>query len=409
MANLNALATKVFGKTGSIISTTFVIYFIATSVGLLTNIVIARFFGKEMFGVYSYFLSITNLIHIFASFGLANTIAKLTEKQLSRKLLAKILVYVIIASFVFSLVFYQIASYLDLNPALNFFFWLIFGYSLMISVFTILSGAIRRTERYEVSMRFLTFNRVLVFLFILIAILSKNFWLVLLSATVSMLLLVPFKLKLTRLSSQKANFKPLFKKSLPFFLALIGMHSIYYIDRISIKYVLNFSELGYYTGFSNYINILRVSAYVIPFVMITASARKDFNIIGSVKKLISFILPFALAIGLTAPYLVVFLFGSEFAKVDSFLIWSLVISSSLLVIYSLINSIYLGQVQETRRKVVILTFDAILAIVVNLALNIFLISKIGLAGAPIATITVLAIKILLNTYGLKTSIKAVQT
>jgi len=81
----------------------------------------------------------------------------------------------------------------------------------------------------------------------------------------------------------------------------------------------------------------------------------------------------------------------------------MVVSSALLVIYSLINSIFLGEHTSNKTTNIILGFDAFLSICVNLILNVILISNFGLIGAPVATAIVLLGKIFLNLFGLKFS------
>ena len=181
------------------------------------------------------------------------------------------------------------------------------------------------------------------------------------------------------------------------------MHSMYHIDRISINYVLDFAQLGYFSAYSNFINILRIGAFTIPFVMITKSSRQKYMPFKSIKKLLILLLPIALLIGLITPFIVPFLYGSEFVDINYYLIWSMVVSSALLVIYSLINSIFLGEHTSNKTTNIILGFDAFLSICVNLILNVILISNFGLIGAPVATAIVLLGKIFLNLFGLKFS------
>jgi O-antigen/teichoic acid export membrane protein len=394
------MISKILGRTGERISKTFLINLIVVSVGLLTNILIARFFGQELFGVYSYFFGLTNLIYIFASFGLVNSIAKLNPEDLSKSLIKKIILFLITTSFITALFAYALGEYFRLNPDINYFFIFVFLYSAIVCIFTVLGGALRRLEKYETAAYFSLFNRIILILMIIAITTIGKFWWIFPSMTLAILLLLPFEFSKGSFSRQSAKLKELLKTSLPFFLSIIGINAIYHIDRISIKFVLDFAALGYYTGFANFINILRTGAYVIPFVMITASARKKFDTLKSLRKLLFLLLPISLGVGLIAPVIVPLLFGSEYAQINYLLIWSIVISCTLLVLYSLINSLYLSKTNNKRKNYVLL-LDAILSTIINLILNIYLITLWGLAGAPIATIIVLILKIILNTYGLK--------
>jgi O-antigen/teichoic acid export membrane protein len=399
--NIPIQLNKILGKTGERISSTFLVNFVVVSIGLVTNILIARLFGQENFGVYSYFFGLTNLIYIFAGFGLVNSVAKLTKENLSKNLVKKIILFLVAASFIFSLIAYYVGNVFELNPDINYFFISVFGYSMVICIFMMLSGAIRRLEKYELATYFSLYNRIILISLVIVIGFIGKFWWIFPAMAFAILFLLPFEFKRGSFSKKAQKLIPLLKTSLPFFLSIIGVNAIYHIDRISIKFVFDFISLGYYTGFANYVNILRTGAYVIPFVMITASARKKFDISKSVKKLIILLVPISIGIGFTAPIIVPFLFGSEYSQINYLLIWSMVLSCTLLVIYSLINSLYLSKTHN-KIKNYILFLDALLSTAINMGLNILLISRIGLAGAPIATSIVLSAKIALNRYGIKT-------
>lgn len=393
---------KLLGKTGMQISRTFLVNSCVFVVGLFINILIARYFGQESFGVYSYFFGLTNLIYIFASFGLANSVAKLTRDQIGKSLTKKIVLFVAATSFVFSLIAYFAGRVFGLNPDMKFFFWLVFAYSFGVCAFNIMGGLLRRLERFDLAINFSLYNRLFLLALTGVSILLKNFWLALVSMSIAIISLVPFETRKAELSKSAGSLAGTLKASFVFFLALISMHAMYHIDRISINYVLDFVQLGYYTGFSNFVNILRIGAFTIPFVMITKSAHYKYNLFRSARKLLLFVTPVAVIIGLTSPFFVPLLFGAEFQQIDYLLVWSLVLSCLLLVLYSLINSIYLGT-ENSRKKKIVLIVDAIFSVAVNFALNIVFIQQIGLAGAPVATAIVLLAKIGLNMYGLKSA------
>ncbi|MBT3582978.1 oligosaccharide flippase family protein [Candidatus Woesearchaeota archaeon] len=391
------------GKTGKIISKVFLVNILIVAIGLLTNIVIARFFGKENFGIYMYFFSITNLIYIFASFGLANTFAKFNLNELTKTLLKKVISLLVLSSFIFSVAIYFFGEYLNLNPNIKLFFWLVLLYSFGVSLFNILGGSLRCLEKFKLAIKFSLYNRIILILLILFAILLRNFWFVLLAMSIAIISLSIYEFSKIKFGVKNISIKKLLLITFPFFLALINMHSMYHIDRISINYVLDFAQLGYFSAYSNFINILRIGAFTIPFVMITKSSRQKYMPFKSIKKLLILLLPIALLIGLITPFIVPFLYGSEFVDINYYLIWSMVVSSALLVIYSLINSIFLGEHTSNKTTNIILGFDAFLSICVNLILNVILISNFGLIGAPVATAIVLLGKIFLNLFGLKFS------
>jgi O-antigen/teichoic acid export membrane protein len=387
------------GKTGNIISEVFLINILIVGVGLLTNTFIARWFGQENFGIFMYFFSITNMIYLFVSFGLANYVAKLKQSELSRKLFIKIIYVILIFNFLGSAIIYIVGR--NLQPQIAFWFWLVFLYSFGMTLFNIVGGALRRLEKFKLAMYFSLFNRIVLIVLVAISALLQNFWLVLLSMSIAIISVILFELPKIKLSNSGASIKTTLNKSIPFLLALLSMQVLYHIDRISIRYLLSFTQLGYFSGYSNFINILRIGAFTIPFVMITKSSRQEYNIYRSLRKLSIVLIPLALIIGFSAPYFVPFLFGPEYAVVNYQLIWMMILSSSLLVIYSLTNSIYLGSKKSDFLMQKIMWLDAFLSVGLNLTLNYYFIIQWGLVGAPLATTITLFSKIILNSYAIK--------
>ena len=293
------------GKTGNIISEVFLINILIVGVGLLTNTFIARWFGQENFGIFMYFFSITNMIYLFVSFGLANYVAKLKQSELSRKLFIKIIYVILIFNFLGSAIIYIVGR--NLQPQIAFWFWLVFLYSFGMTLFNIVGGALRRLEKFKLAMYFSLFNRIVLIVLVAISALLQNFWLVLLSMSIAIISVILFELPKIKLSNSGASIKTTLNKSIPFLLALLSMQVLYHIDRISIRYLLSFTQLGYFSGYSNFINILRIGAFTIPFVMITKSSRQEYNIYRSLRKLSIVLIPLALIIGFSAPYFVPFL------------------------------------------------------------------------------------------------------
>jgi O-antigen/teichoic acid export membrane protein len=386
--------TKILGKTSKILSEVFMINVLIVSIGLLTNILIARWFGQENFGIFMYFFSLTNLIYLFASFGFANYIAKLRQDELGKKLFAKIILITLITTLIVSILV-SIAGQ-NITPPIKFWFWLVFLYAFGITFFNIVGGAIRRLEKFRLAIYFSLLNRIVLLTLIVISAILQNFWFVLLSMSIAILSLVLIELPKLKLVKTNTNIRTTLFRTVPFLLALLSMQALYHIDRVSINYLLSFTQLGYFSGYSNFINILRIGAFTIPFVMITKSSRQKYNLQKSLRKISFLLIPIALGIGLTTPYIVPFLFGPAFMIVNYPLIWMMILASSLLVIYSLVNAIYLGSGISTHRMTHILLFDAGLSVVLNLVLNILLISKYGLVGAPLATAITLFVKIVLN-------------
>ena len=139
----------------------------------------------------------------------------------------------------------------------------------------------------------------------------------------------------------------------------------------------------------------------LPIVLVPSAAIFQYKIKKSFGKLLIFLIPFAMIIGGLSFLVVPLFYGAGFNLDTPWLPWILVISSSLLVIYTFFNSIYVGENKIKKRDMKILGIDAALSIFLNIFLNIIFIKTYGVIGAPIATSIVLLLKIILMFYGLK--------
>jgi O-antigen/teichoic acid export membrane protein len=129
------------------------------------------------------------------------------------------------------------------------------------------------------------------------------------------------------------------------------------------------------------------------------AAVSNYKIKKSLFKILIVIIPFAIFV-LAASYVIVpLLYGANYK--DLYLPIALVISSTLLVIYSYFNSIFVGENEPNKKYLTIISIDFFLSLILNTFLNILFIKKYGIIGAPIATSIVIVLKILLNMYAIK--------
>ena len=64
------------GETKGHLIKTFLVYFFVSFFMVLTKIVIARLYGQEELGIYSYFFSVASFLFLFTSFGFCEALTK---------------------------------------------------------------------------------------------------------------------------------------------------------------------------------------------------------------------------------------------------------------------------------------------------------------------------------------------
>jgi len=182
------------------------------------------------------------------------------------------------------------------------------------------------------------------------------------------------------------------------FLMALSFNAMYNIDKIAIKYVLDFSQLGLFSAYASVVNSIRLIAPAFPFILIPAAAQTKYNIKKSLQKTLFFLIPLASSIVVGSYLFVPILYGAEFSA--EFLLPALIaIPSSLLVVYALLIGIFVGECKESKFKRKILTIDFLTSTIFNLVLNIYFIKLFGILGSPIATAIILSFKIMLILFG----------
>ena len=396
------------GKTGKNIILVFIIQGSIAVFSLLTSIAVGRFYNKEILGYYSYFLSLTGLIALFAIPGVKHAVARLlSEKEdYALDVYKKSLIVGLVGSIVTLPLFWIVTNYLGVNPPVKHFFLFIMGFTVVNILVAINRNLLRGTQKIILSSGQELIARITTLVVIAMASLAflDPYW-VFLGLIIGFFVQAVFQgfsLKPYMKKGLKISYSYFSRNLLLFFFVAVSTVGIYAIDRLSISYVMDFVNLGQFEAFSNLINIIRMIAFVLPYVLIPMAVKSRYQIKKSFVKIIGFLFPFAVTIGALSFVFVPILFGQEFAlPFSSPLPWLLVISTSSLVIFSFFNSILMGENQFSKGLLKVAGMDAFLSIVVNLGLNLFFIQKLGLIGAPIATITVLWMKILLNVSVLK--------
>jgi len=397
---------KFFGRTSKELVKVFTIQLLIVLFGFLTNILIARFFGKESLGVFTYFFGLVGLLAIISLFGMQSSIVTIVKrnKNLAGDVIRKSFLLSIPFAFITTYLAIFLTDHFSLNPNYSYFKFMIYLYVVVQGFYALFSNYLRAFDKFTLSNIFNLLFRVAFIVFVFVSYYYDSFYLLLLSMTLAMLVNFPYLLYkffsfLPAVKEKILTFE-LLRISFAFLLQSVALYSMLQVDRLTINYVLSFSSLGDYAAYSSVINIIRLAAAVFPIVLTPLAVSTKFQIRSSFKKIMIVLIPFATFVYFSSWFLVPFLFGTEFI-VDYYVLLVMTISASLLVIYSYFNSIYLGEGELDKQQMRVVIVDAILSVFVNLFLNVILLKKYGLIGAPIATVVTIIIKILVVTYGIK--------
>lgn len=405
---------KKLGETSSHLFKTFFVYgFIAFSM-ILIKIMIARFYGQESLGIFTYFFSVASLAFLFTSFGFPEAITQIIIKEpgkLKSALLNSLKYLIPLTIFVLIVIFY-LPIFKELRPYYTSFFLYLITYTLFYLTYSIFRGFKLFAEGSFYSL----INRILFVGFIGVlfvnhfpfpyVLLSMSFALIL--ATLISLPKIIFLYKKTTKKLSNINLvkvtdsikqKKFLCLAISLFLMQVGFYSLRYIDAITIQYLVDFSSLGLYSAHSSITNAIRLVAYVFPVVVLPMAVISSYKLKKSLQKVLLVLVPFALLILAATYFFIPIFYGPEYKAI--FLPIVLVISSTLLVIYAYFNSILVGENNFSRFFIIILSIDFILSLGLNTILNIFFILKWGIIGAPIATALTILLKITLNIYGIR--------
>src|SRR3989344_1620070 len=197
------------GQTTSYLLKTFFIYGLISLSILLTRVLIARFYGIDSLGIFSYFWSLVTVVFLFASFGipeaLTQTIVKDPSKIYSTLKYWSIFSLPLTLLIILPLVFFE--GYLPPGLILNFVLYLI-TYHLFYLSYSILRGY----KRFFECSLFSLVNRLLaIFLIVISFLLGLPFNTMLLSFSLALLISAIWPMKqiisLIRLSSVDKNFQ----------------------------------------------------------------------------------------------------------------------------------------------------------------------------------------------------------
>ncbi len=411
------------GETKGHLIKTFLVYFFVSFFMVLTKIVIARLYGQEELGIYSYFFSVASFLFLFTSFGFCEALTK--KLAAGKDSLFDLFKYSALGMLVFTfpifLLFYLFFPLADV-PYMRLSFFLFVG---SYSIYYLFYSVIRGKKYFAESSAYTLIWRGFFVLFLVIFV-DLLFWKLLMMLSlgifVAALCMLPRLYLLVR--EEKLVFEDAKKdleKNNPknrnisgggsisskeylylafsLFLLQVGFYSLRTVDIYFIELLLDFSYVGIYSAYASITNVLRLVAYVFPVVMLPMAAVSNYKIRKSVFRLLFVLVPFSLLIFVLSVVFVPLFYGMEYSG-QWMLAFLMVVSAGLLVLYSYFSSIFAGENKVSLFYMKLLGVDFVLSLGLNLLFNYLFISYFGLIGAPVATILVILLKILLLCYGI---------
>ena len=405
-------ADKFSGKTSKIMFKVFLINSTITFTTLFSNIVINWLYGKEALGIYSYFFALTFLTSIFAQFGMQNSIPKLIVKKIDpSQLFKQAVIVIIIAAVMFSLSSLFITDYLGMNPNMPYFWLQVLVQITLLTIFSVYSNALRGFKLFISSSMFSFYTRMLFIIAIpLIYLFSDNFQFVFVALSFSLFIMLPFIFKGISRAAKRFLEKEkvtsvstgLFVKESSIFL-LFSLSSFLLMqgDRIVISYFLTFNDVGQYTAYSTFINVIRLGAATFPLVLMPLATERKYKLYPTIKKISIILVPIVITAVLLSYLLTPVLFGADFKLdgKDSFLPVFLGLTAFLMIIYSYFNSLLFGEQEAGGFLFALVIIDVLISSLGFWLLSMLLINQLDLIGVPIALSIAVFIKILLNLFG----------
>ena len=393
--------------TNHLVKTYFVYGFIALGL-IIIKVLITRLYGLEEMGVFTYFFSLVSLVFLFSSFGLPEALTQTIIKNPAQ--LKKTLQYTLFLLVPFTIIIIiltiGITSITKLNPNLPYFNTAVAIYIITYTIHYVTYCFLRGQKKFSTASLFSLAGRILfIGLIIILYLINAPFIYILFSFGFSSFVIgvlawpqISKSLRQLRNKTVFVEFKSFFLLAFSLFLMQVSFYSLKFVDALAIKYLTDFTSLGIYSAYASIANGLRMVAYVFPVVVLPMAAVSTYKLQKSFWRILLLLLPLTILTFFVSYLFVPSLYGTERLFILPLL---LVISSSLLVIYSYFNSVFVGENSLTEFYLKILGIDFILSLVGNTLLTIVFVAKWGIVGAPIALSITVVIKIVLNIYGIR--------
>ena len=368
-------------------------------VGLFVNIWLARYLAPTQYGLLNYAQSFVYLFAIFATLGLDSVVVReLVENKYEKNIiLGTSLTLKLIASFIMFPLLYLFIYALGINDYASTLIYII-AFSSIFQSFSVIDSYYQSLvqSKYIVIVNIIAMLLSSIMKIILILISAPLIAFAIaytIDAAILMALLVLMYIKNTgtKVIIWRFDFsfsKYLIKEAWPMWLSGILIAIYAKTDQLMIQEMLGSEDVGLYVSAVKLNDILSfipaiICASVFPAIINAHSVSKiiymkRINYLYSLMIWLSLFI--ALASYILAPYIFKFTFGNEYLKsIDTFkmLVWS--------NIFVFFLTAWAKYVMVEKKQKYLLYFD-ILAVIINIGLNLILIPAYGIYGAAIATV-----------------------
>ena len=378
--------------------------FLLRIVSFFIPILIAREFGSELFGQYSYALAFTVLFVIFADFNVGGMIIR--EIAINR---TKANLYISNALFIktvlsFLAIIFVVLSTLLIHKSfsINLFIYLINIYAIIKSFIGFFYSILSAYEKIKYVIYLRIIENMLLVLFFGVLLYFKQTLLIIvigfiLSSILTCLIVIAFIKNKYADFSLKRNvdvLKYLFKKNLPFGLSVVFSVAYFNIDTLMVSYFKGYELTGIYSvAFvfftSSTILLSPLSSVLLPVLSRKLVEYKDnfqnqYNAINKTLKYSLILVAIGILISLFyiifADIIIDILYGFEFAR-SSISLKILAIIIPFWFIYLIIGTIF-----SALGRQYIYTFSLFIGVILNIFLNLILIPVYSEVGAAIASL-----------------------
>jgi len=369
------------------------------AVGLFVSVWVARYLGPEQFGILGYALAIVAVLAIFASLGMDGIVVRdiVNDPDCARETLGSAFVMKLAGGVLTTVLGLSLMYLLRTDDTLTIYMVGVIALSTIFQAFSTIglwfqSRVESKYAVYAQNFAFLTVSAIKVFLIISRAPLIAFAWMTPVEAViVAVGLVYYFRVKGNYMRQWQVSFskiKYLLSKSWPLILSGLTISIYMKIDQIMLGQMMGNHAVGIYTS------AVRLAEfwYFIPAVMVSSltpailEARKIdqklyyyrlqqlFNILA--------VMAYALAIPTTfiSNWIIVALYGAEYSQAG--LILAIYIWAAVFIFLGNVRGIWV--VAEDLMKFSMVT--SIIGLVINVALNFYLIPGYGPVGAAIATV-----------------------
>ena len=300
----NFVQKAVSGTTSKHLLKTYFVYVFVALLMVATKVVIARFYGQEELGVYSYFFAIGSFLFLWTSFEFGEALTQLIVKgkhDLKQSFWQSVKLG-LLTTIVAIGILYLLNRQFELFANYPFIFWSLILFIVSYSAYYLLYSVLRGDKQFAKSSSYsLVWRTLFVIGILFFALFGLPFWQVLIFLSVCILIaavsMLPSFLKLwNRVDGavkSVVSSSELWKLAFALFLVQVGFYSLRTIDIYVLEMLLSFSEVGYYSAYASLTNVIRLLAYVFPVVVLPMAAVSNYKIRKSLSRLLMFVIPFA--------------------------------------------------------------------------------------------------------------------